>query len=316
MPLLPDLSRFLRRVHPDREGRAEVRARQIYILPTRYGMLFGALLAVMLLGSINSANNLGFMLTFLLAGLGIVAILHTWHNLLGLQLLPGRVEPVFAGQEASFHIQLKNPRQGPRPGIQLELAGKPPVNTDLASQDSGQLVLHQAAPQRGTLPLNRITVSTRYPLGLLRAWTYVELDSRCLVYPKPGPRMRLPEAPDYSSSAQGDRGVGADDFVGLRQYRPSDSPRRIDWKAAARERGLMSKQFGGDRSERTWLDWYALEGLETEERLSRLCRGVLTACEQQLEFGLRLPGEEVPPARGEAHRQHCLALLARFGKGA
>jgi uncharacterized protein (DUF58 family) len=311
--LLPDLTRFLRQARIDSQGTALVEARQIYILPTRYGVLFALLLGVMLLGSINSANNLGFMLTFLLAGLGIVAILHTWHNLLGLQLLPGKVEPVFAGQEASFLVRLENPRGALRPGIQLELQDRTPVATDLSATASDHLILHLAAAKRGELSLGRFIVSTRFPIGLFRAWTFVDLDMHCLVYPQPGPKMRLPEAPDYTQSAIGDRGVGADDFVGLRQYRPGDSPRHIDWKAAARERGLLAKQFGGDRSERTWLDWYSLEGLGPEERLSRLCRGVLTACEQQLEFGLRLPDQEIPPARGAAHRQQCLAALALFG---
>jgi len=312
--LLPDLSRFLRLARINTEGWAQVEARQIYILPTRYGFLFALLLGVMLLGSINSANNLGFMLTFLLAGLGIVAILHTWHNLLGLRLMPGKVEPVFAGQEASFQIRLENSRGALRPGIQLELKEQSPVSTDLNALSLDHLSLYLPATNRGELPLGRFIVSTRFPLGLLRAWTFVELDMNCLVYPRPGPEMRLPEAPDYTQSAKGDRGVGADDFVGLRQYRLGDSPKHIDWKAAARERGLLSKQFGGDRSERCWLDWYALEGLDTEERLSRLCRGILTACEQQLEFGLRLPDQEIKPARGMAHRQQCLAALALFGK--
>lgn len=313
MSLLPDLSRFLRQARLDPEGHAQVEARQIYILPTRYGFLFVLLLGMMLLGSINSANNLGFMLTFLLGGLGIVAILHTWHNLLGLRLLPGKAEPVFAGQQATFVVRLENPRNALRPGIQLEQGDLEFTSTDLSAAASDHLTLHLAAPKRGELPLGRFIVSTRFPIGLFRAWTFVDLNMRCLVYPQPGPRMRLPEAPDYTQSAVGDRGVGADDFVGLRQYRPSDSPRHIDWKAAARERGLLAKQFGGDRSERCWLDWYSLEGLDMEARLSRLCRGVLTACEQQLEYGLRLPDQEIAPARGEAHRQQCLAALALFG---
>lgn len=311
--ILRPLVRFLRFAPADDKGRAWITPRRIYIFPTAYGFAFGALLMVMLLGSINYDNNLGFLLTFLLAGIGLVTIIHTWRNLLGLELTPGRVEPVFAGQQACFEINLDNRRRGPRPGIQLQIKGYSAVIADLAGGSTGSLTLCKPSTQRGELPLQRFSVSTHYPLGLLRAWSYVELDIHCLVYPAPGPRMPQSDAPDYTQSQSGDRGVGADDFVGLRQYRQGDPPGHIDWKTLAREKGIHTKMFGGDRSERRWLDWGMLSG-DVESRLSCLCRGILNACDQQLEYGLRLPDGEISPARGQIHRHHCLAALARFGK--
>ena len=306
---------FLRFSRADDAGRARIRPRQIYIFPTGYGFVFAALLMVMLLGSINYANNLGFLLTFLLAGLGLVAIIHTWRNLLGLELKAGRIDPVFAGQQACFEIHLLNPYRRSRPSIQLLLQGYAPVSTDLEPGATGCLTLCMDTRSRGEIPLGRFRVSTHYPLGLLRAWSYVELNVHALVYPAPGPRMPPSEAPDYTKSQSGDRGVGADDFIGLRQYRPGDPPAHVNWKALAREQGLQTKMFGGDRAERRWLDWTLLAG-DVEIRLSSLCRGVLDACDQQLEFGLRLPDKEISPARGQAHRHQCLAALARFGKQA
>ncbi|MEW7979426.1 MAG: DUF58 domain-containing protein [Candidatus Sedimenticola endophacoides] len=266
----------------------------------------------MLIGSINYANNLGFLLTFLLTGLGVVAIYHTWANLAWVELFPGRCEPVFAGQQAHFEIRLENRRRTPRPGIQLQLGASDPATCDLTGQTT--LILPLASTRRGHLTLPRFTLSTRYPMGLLRAWTYIELDQCCLVYPRPGPRIPAADTPDYSRSQRGDRGVGVGDFVGLRPYRDGDSIKHIHWKALARERGLLTKQFGGDRSERRWLDWDALAGLDTEQRLSALCRGVIDATQQQLEYGLRLPGTEIPPGRDPAHRQRCLRALALYGE--
>jgi len=315
MDLTLDLSRFIRRAYPDKEGSTELTKRRIYILPTRYGFLFGALLGAMLLGSINSANNLGFMLTFLLAGLGTVSIIHTWHNLLGLHLQPGQVNPVFAGQEAHFSIHVENQRNAPRPGIVLEAEGKLMSGLDLDSQESGVLSLRLPTSERGIFKPGRFTVSTCYPLGLLRAWSYIELDLSCLVYPEPGSITQSLNPPSYTPSATGDRGVGTDDFAGLRQFRQGDSPRHIDWKAAARGQGLKTKLFGGDRADQHWLDWDAIPGFDTEERLRRLCRAVLTASEAQQEYGLRLPGTLINPARGTSHRHQCLAALALFELG-
>src|SRR5512135_1452982 len=74
--------------------------RCVYILPTRHGLMFAFVLALLLVGSINYAVGLGFAFTFLLGGLGLVSILHTYRNLAGLTLHPGKCEPVFAGQTA------------------------------------------------------------------------------------------------------------------------------------------------------------------------------------------------------------------------
>ncbi len=296
----------------DPQGRVKIRPRQIYILPTRYGFIFGLLLLLLLIGSINYGNNLAFFLTFLLVGLGIVATLHTWRNLLGLELSAGTAEPVFAGQSAGFVVHLSNHRTGERPGIQLQLRDQPMVTTDLGGNLRGSLKLHRDSGPRGILPLGRLTVSTNYPLGLLRAWSYVEMDASCLVYPRPGSSRPPATHSNYDRSSSGDKGVGVDDFVGIRPYRPGDSPRHINWKAVASERGLQTKQFGGDRADRVWLDWDSMQGTGCEERLSRICRGVLDACDREQEFGLRIPGSELRPGRGQNHRHHCLAALATY----
>jgi uncharacterized protein (DUF58 family) len=306
--------RFIRLCHPDPGGTARVPAGKIYILPTRYGLGFALLLLLMLVGSINYSNSLGFLLTFLLTGLGLVAMLHTWRNLLGIGLEAGRAQPVFAGQEACFEIRLINPRTTERPDIRLQIGRETVHARDLEAGESASASLAVTATRRGRLHLPRLRVATQYPFGLLEAWSYVELPMECLVYPAPGPRLTLADSPSYDHSQRGDRGVGVDDFVALRPYRDGDSPKRIHWKSLAREQELSTKQFGGDRVERRWLDWDQLGNLDTEARLSRLCRGVLDACDQQLEYGLRIPGEEFPPARGQEHKDRCLRALALFGE--
>ncbi len=306
---LPD--QMLRVNRNDPQGRVRIGPRQIYILPTRYGVIFALLLLLLLIGSINYGNNLAFFLTFLLAGLGIVAMLHTWRNLVGLELIAGTIEPVFAGQSASFEIHLTNRRDSERPGIQLQIQGLPHVPTDIGPNSTDSISLSRDTSTRGLLSLGRLAVSSNYPLGLLWAWSYVEMGVSCLVYPAPGSRRPPATHSDYHRSS-GDKGVGVDDFVGIRPYRPGDSPKQIHWKAVASERGLMTKQFGGDRADRVWLDWHSMPGVECEDRLSRICRGVLDACDREQEFGLRIPGTELSPSHGQNHRNRCLKALALF----
>ncbi len=306
------IKRVRRIARTDRSGRAQIRARSIYILPTKQGLVLACLLLLMLIGSINYGSNLGYLVTFLLGGIWLTCILHTWRNLLGLSLSPLLVSPVFAGQEASFKLLLENPTELPRYGITITPKGGSGDACDLANHQSKDLRLRLQTTHRGKLKLSDVSIHSRYPLGLFHAWTYAQLDMSCLIYPKPAAWGEPPSAPMYNRSNTGDRGVGADDFVGLRSYRHGDSPRHIDWKAMARKRGLYSKQFGGDRSEQLSIDWDLLSDPDPEVRLSQLCRFILLADERQQAYDLKLPGVSVPIGQDEAHKHSCLCHLARF----
>jgi uncharacterized protein (DUF58 family) len=308
----PRLASWFRVERPHEDGGLQVHGRRIYILPTRYGLVFGLLLILILIGAVNYGNNPAFLLTFLLAGLGGNAIHQTWRNLQGLRLRPLGAEPVFAGEPARFRFQLGEEAGRQRPALQLAFADQDPSVLDLPAHGRAVIELAQPSGQRGSLRAPRLVLATRYPLGLLHAWCYLETGSECLVYPRPGAPWQPPGSPQFGSAETGDRGVGTDDFVGLRGYRPGDSPRHIDWRALARERGVLTRQFGGDRAERIWLDWEHTPGGDAEERLRRLCRALLDAERGGARYGLRLPGGERPPQQGRAHLAACLALLARF----
>jgi uncharacterized protein (DUF58 family) len=286
---------------------------RVYILPTTAGLVFAGMLALMLFGSINYNNSMGHLFTFLVASMALVSILHTYRNLAGLGFAAGRTRPVFAGQRAGYELLIDNPGALRRHGIQLELSGEAAVVTDLEGQQTRGVMLWRNTSRRGLLPLGRCTVSTRYPLGLFRAWAFVELPLACSIYPRPGPPRPPPQIPAYKPQQSGDKGRGVDDFVGFRPWRPGDSPRHVFWKAAARDQTLLVKQFGGDRAEEVWLDWAALPDLGTEARLSQLCRWVIDARRNHHPFGLRLPGCEIAIDSGAIHQHRCLEALARYG---
>ncbi len=289
-----------------------MRARRIYIFPTRHGLFYGVALLLMLVGSVNYSSNLGMLFTFLFVGVGCVTILHTWHNLLDIEFRVEPPPPVFAGGTARFTAWLGETRGRERPAVRLAAGGQATSAVDAAAGVQTRCDLPIPAPRRGEMPVGRVQLSTVHPLGLLRAWAYAQPEATALVYPRPAEPSHLQPSPRYVSSDRGDRGVGADDYVGPRRYRPGDPPSHLDWKALARERGLVTRQFGGDRAEQIWLDWNALSGMETEARLSHLCRMALDAAGQGLSYGLRLPENQIAPAAGEAHKHQCLAALARF----
>jgi uncharacterized protein (DUF58 family) len=311
--LSQQLKRFRRHALPESQGKVRIAVRSIYILPTRQGMLLALLLLLMLAGSINYGSNLGHLMTFLLAGIWLIAILHTWRNLLGLTIQPGEAASVFAGQTADFTLRVMNNSASSRFGVTVtsrEMLGE---CVDITADSGTELHIPAKTQQRGLLQIPDIIIQTTYPLGLFRAWSYAQLEQYCLVYPKPAKQGEPPTTAIYSHSDTGDRGVGADDFIGLRSYRVGDSPRQIDWKAQARERGLLSKQFGGDRCEQVRLDWELLKEHDTEYRLSLLCRFILQAEEREQSYSLQMPGEKIPTGSGLLHQQRCLSLLARHG---
>lgn len=287
---------------------------RLYILPTRHGLLFALMLLVMLLGAINYANSMAFVLTFLLGGLGVVSILHTYRNLARLSVSAGRNEPVFAGQEARFQVCLDNPTSFARHAIALSAAKEPvAIHVDIAPWHAAHLEFNRRAEHRGRLAAGRFTLVTTYPLGLLRAWTHLNLDMTSLVYPRPAAEGLPPPLTPTETGQGKPQGEGQEDFSGLRGYRSGDSLRQVAWKAVARGQGMLIKQFSGEAQQELWLDFAALPDLDTEEKLSRLTRWVLDADAANQRYGLRLPGKALEPAAGPEQRRLCLEALALFG---
>lgn len=287
--------------------------RRVFILPTREGLVYAALLVMMVLGAINYTLSLGFALAFLLASVGVSAMIHTYRNLVRLQLSTAHAPPVFAGETAHFAVCIDNPDGPARFSIGVTQNGRDSVFVDVSPAHAASARIGIPAARRGVLRPGRLTLFTRYPLGLFRAWAYYEPDVQCVVYPRPAP-PGLPLPRVASGSGQGALlGQGQDDFSGLRQYHAGDPPRHVAWKAAARGEALLTKQFSGRADTELWLDWQHLPPqMEVEERLSRLARWVLDAHASGVGFGLRLPEKTIDPGCSDAHRARCLEALARF----
>lgn len=305
------------------EGELVLSQRRIYILPTRPGLGFGALLLVLLIGSINYGLGLGYALTFLALSCALVDMVLTWRNLAYLRLQPLRGPNVFAGQEAVFQLQVRNPGGRARYAILVDVAGNdaPRHAVDVPAQGSATVRLAVPSSARGWLEAPRLTLSTRFPLGLFRAWSYWRPGTRALVYPFP--EEGAPPLPAASSSFLDGAGqAGEDDFAGVRPYQPGDPLRRLAWRQIARldprDGGqLATKHFEGGARTELVLDLAAMNPqLDLELRLSRLTRWVLEAESRALPYAFRLGADNYDAAHGVAHQSACLRALALYGLGA
>ncbi len=256
------------------------------------------------------------MLTFLLAALANVSMLMTWRNLAGVRLKGIGAQPIFAGQDARFAVQLENTSADQRYSIGLMHNGNLTDLVDIPGQQITVMHFHAPTDQRGYYDPGRIRVETEFPLGLFVAWTWVDLGMEALVYPTPADKASSPNSIDSSQSGEEEsEGEGLEDFAGIKKYQPGDSWRRISWKTVARTGELYSKEFTGGQPELEWIDWLSIDEPRLEKRLSIMVRMVLNAQASGRIYGIRLPGKEIKPDTGTTHQHHCLETLALYQLG-
>ena len=310
-----------RQGQPD-SGALRLGQRRIYILPTGPGLGFGALILVLLIGSINYNLGLGHALTFTALSCALADMVLTWRNLAHLVLTPGRAPTVFAGQEARFELLLADPGLRSRYAIRIDVAGteEPRHVADVAAGSVAAVRLAVPTERRGWLAAPRLVLTTRFPLGLFRAWAYWQPDVQALVYPFP--EEGAPPLPQASGGRGDGAGhAGSDDFAGVRAYQAGDPLRRLAWRQIARldpsEGGqLATKHFEGGARDELVLDLAALPPREDLElRLSRMTRWVLEAEGRALPYAFRLGAESFDAGLGAAHQAACLRALALYGHG-
>ena len=324
--------------------------RNVYILPTWPGFMLGATLLVLLVASINYQLNLGYLLTFLLAGSAVVGM-HVCHGTLrGMTLNLIAPDPQYAGASAIIGINIVSDRKRVRHGIGLRVMGtggemprskgeprrsqtdspreqrEPPhwVWTDVPAQGSCTVHVAFLPQQRGLHRVPTLTAETRFPLGTFRVWTVWRPAAQVLVYPAPEPHPPpLPAGEPRIGGAQATHLHSTGEYDGVRAYRRGDPLKLVVWKKAAKADELVSRDSQQAQQFELWLDM-AHTGLHntsnpnntsnananTEHKLSRLCAWVLEADKRSLDYGLRLPGLEIKPASGLAHKKMCLEALA------
>ena len=288
-----------------------IHRRRIYILPTRFGLMLGAILAAMLIAGLNYNSNLALAFAFLIISMALVTMHHCNRNLLRLSVDATTEVDALAGSEAKFEFELRNGSNVDRRDIEVHcLAGSGTGN--VAAGESESIAVTVPIAQRGVTRVNQFELRTRYPFGWFYSWTYVQGPITIYAAPAPAGSRTLPAAAANGNGSFAEV-RGDEDFSGLRAYEPGVALKHMAWKVLARGGEAAVRSYSGLASKPEWLDWGVLEGLDAEARLSQLCLWVLESDAAQRPYGLRIPGREIPPSGGAAHRFTCLRALAAYG---
>ncbi|HWV14401.1 MAG TPA: DUF58 domain-containing protein [Cellvibrio sp.] len=299
-----------------RAAQVILRHRGIYVLPGRQGLAFLLLAGLLWLLGTNYQNNLILGLAFFLVSILLLSIIHAFKNLLGLTFVPAATHTAAFAETAVFSILLSSQYRSQHCAIQLLLDDAEPVQVDLKPGQTVQVTLGIKAQQRGWLPLPRITVKSYFPFGLIRAWAYVDLEHRALVFPQAIASSAPPLALGQGGEGQGYSLQSGDEFQGFQTYQPGSPLSHIAWKQYARGAGMHLKDYRAAQAQEYRLDWQQLRVRDPELGWSYLCYWVNHFAQGNHHFALMLPDQTIEMGQGEIHRIRALTALALAGGNA
>ena len=307
MKNLPIIKLWLKKRLPITEE-TQLAGKRIFILPSKQGVMFCLFAIVTFVMAVNFENSLIHGLSFLLISFFIVALLNTYKNFSGLVVKKSFTQDMFVQHTTDVHLHVSAIRGRTHSNINFHWPEQSVCKINKI-EGSQNIKIPYKPKFRGEKQFGFLKVSSGYPTGLFRAWSFVDLGWNVIVYPKPTQRQLNVTTVQHDEQAH--REVIEDDFSGLNNYQPGDPLRRIAWKNVAKGQGVYIKSFQTQDSDKIWLSWFVLEG-DVEDRLSQLCGAVLQLDSENLIYGMELPDHKVKPNKGEFHKKQCLYLLATF----
>lgn len=291
----------------------ELKQSNIYILPTRYGWLLLAIIILILIAATNYQNNMGFMAGFILLAIGLLSVFYTYRNVRHLQFTFAKPKAVFAGETIDYPITISNPTEQYRASIGIGSSKQNVEFFDIDIKNSNQVKVSFIAKKRGLHMPERMICISYFPFCIFQVWSYFKTPYSTWVYPKPiAPAVNLSSDSEEGDNVSSNSVKGHEDFYGLKEYQAGDPIKQVMWKAFARERGLLTKEFEEQIGQQTWFSWNSVKHLEKEMALSNLCYVLLEAEKNNIEYGLEMLSEKTSLSNGKKHLNKCLEMLARF----
>ncbi|OLF39089.1 MULTISPECIES: DUF58 domain-containing protein [unclassified Psychrobacter] len=339
-PMTQALARWFAKRAPKSDS-AKLNLRNVYIFFSREGVLFAVLLIITFVAGINYGNNLVLGLCFYLVSVWLISFHITFAHISGLQIDLIEVTTAEVGSPVWVTLQVRSESEQPRRQLtfvfeqfndEKKKANKrtdrninksyisAKVSVPVSRLHGTQVIrLPIMTNKRGQLELPRLRVSTVYPLGIMRAWSYVYFARAAWVYPKPlafdkqaqyitASLDELPTGGEYSQHIQ-----GQDDFERLDSYIEGESLARVSWAHMARGQGMLTKHFADPVGVEQVLDYADMPASHHEQKLAQLAYGAITLGRMGVPFQMQLPnaGQTAAIGQGESFAQACLLQLAK-----
>ncbi|GAA0781571.1 MULTISPECIES: DUF58 domain-containing protein [Pseudomonadati] len=323
MRLIPDAakrkwSRWIGRRLPPQE-KVTLSHKGIFILPSAFGLAWLALIVLLYLLGTNYQNNLVIGLSLLLASVFHTCILYSYKNLAGLTFNAISPADAYAEQAHTFPIMLsghakQKHRDTTHQQICMQFIGQRHIRLQHTEEQTIATVQYDN-PKRGLLTPGRIKVWSHFPLGLFKAWSYVDLDLHQVVFAAPlecDIHLTSQAAEDNNDISHGKIRPGVDDYTGLRSYVAGESLKQVAWKQWAQDKGMLTKEFNQPEGAPVWLSLADTQGHDLEQRLSKLSWQVNYLAQKNQIFGLIIDNQTLTQSSGESHRIACQKALALY----
>ena len=273
--------------------------RSLYIIPSRFGALWIAAAALLLLVAIQTGSNSTLLLAFVMLGLVLLAMFLTHDTLQGLTLRCDQPAPTFAGEPADYPLQLES--SVARPRCSLRVQGHPVVVCDRIAAGNTTLSLPWVSENRGRQLPPPVQIETIAPLGLFICWGRWQPQQPQLIWPRrrPGPvaETQPPRARD-----------GLEEWQDLRPVREGERPALVDWASAARGRPLQAKVFNDPEEPEVILA--PAPGVALDEATEHLADRIWRLHHSGACYGLQIQSITMAPSKGVRHRDACLEAVA------
>ena len=232
---------------------------------TREGIVYLAVILVLVLAAVNTGNNLLFLvLGCLLAGILISGVLSR-AVLTGIELRLELPERLFAEQPVLATIEIRNEKEiWPSLSLRVEGEGKdkraaeilvqPVYFPYIARRSSARQKVQLVFPRRGVYRQDAFSIRTKFPFGLFEKGRRVDSPVEVVVYPHIEPAEQTYEILPLISGEMASfyRGRGHD-LHSIRQYQPQDSARFVDWKISAKTGSLKVREYSREDERRLML---------------------------------------------------------------
>jgi len=286
---------------------------------TRDGLVYVALASALTAVAMISGNNLLFLVVAPLWSLWFLQWPLGRLNLRGVAVRRTLPAELYADQDAPGRWLLLNRRRfGVARSLVVEELGGSAVAMvpRVGAKSSRPVSAVWRFPSRGAVELSGVRVRSSWPFGLVTHEVVIALPAQLLVYPRPLPGRAGARPRARVGLAEEPRPGGAGDFLGLRDYRAGDPPRRIHWPATARLGRAVVVERAHEREHAVEVVIRRRRGREWERELSRACGEIQRATSRGEAVGLRIPGTtssepvRLAPALGASWRRRLLDALA------